>query len=211
MARKGGTPEERPALTRDLIVATALALVERDGAKALSMRRIAAELGAGTMSLYNHVPDRDSLVEAMAREVFAGLDVPPPAPGTDWKETARALVAAFGVAARRHPRSMYLVLTSRVGLEVPWRTAEGALAVLVGEGFDGATSVRVLRALMSFAIGAQMMVEGALKMPDEPEAAAHFRALGIPEGLLCPDLEGDFAIGLELLLSALDRLPRTRP
>ncbi|MDX6741979.1 TetR/AcrR family transcriptional regulator [Actinocorallia sp. A-T 12471] len=193
----------RPALTRALIVATAVALVERDGAKALTMRKVAAELGVGTMSLYNHVPDRDSLLEGIAQEVFAGLDTGPPTPG-DWKAEARALVAAFGAAARRHPRSTHLVLTSRVDLEFPWRTVERALSVLEDAGFDAETAVRALRCLMAYAIGVRMMMSGALRMPEPPETARRLEKLGLP----APDdaRDADFDVGLELLLSALDAL-----
>lgn len=205
MARRTG---ERPPLTRDLIVRAAVALVERDGAGALTMRRVATELDVGTMSLYNHVPDRDSLIEGIAQEVFAGIDVPGPRPGDDWKVAARALVEAFGAAARRHPRTMHLVLTSRLDLEIPWRAAERALAVLADAGFDGETSVRALRCLMSYAIGTQVMAGGALKMPEPPETAPLFRALGLPAELLEGDLDAEFGFGLELLLAALDRLPR---
>ncbi|GAB2821691.1 TetR/AcrR family transcriptional regulator C-terminal domain-containing protein [Actinocorallia aurea] len=208
MATKG--TGERPPLTRGLIVGTAIALVERDGAKALTMRKVAAELGVGTMSLYNHVPDRDSLLEGIAQEVFAGLDAEAADEGGDWKDGARALVGAFGTAARRRPRTMYLVLTSRVDLEFPLRTAERALTVLEAAGFDPRTSVRALHCLMSYAIGAQMMMSGALRMPEPPEAAAQVQELGLPAEFLRADLEGDFDIGLELLLAALDAL-RARP
>ncbi|ROO90550.1 TetR family transcriptional regulator [Actinocorallia herbida] len=207
MAAKGTAG--RPALTRGLIVGTAIALVEREGAKALTMRKVAAELGVGTMSLYNHVPDRDNLLEGIAQEVFAELDTEAAADAGDWKAGARALVGAFGEAARRHPRTMHLVLTSRVDLEFPMRTTERALTVLEEAGFDAETSVRALRCLMSYAIGAQMMMSGALKMPEPPETAARLKQTGLPAEFLRTDLAGDFDIGLELLLAALDAL-RTR-
>src|SRR3954453_9698535 len=101
MAKKSAERVERRPLTRELIVRTSITLIERDGAKALSMRRIAAELGVGVMSLYNHVPNKDALLSAVAESVLAGLDVldtdtdTDTGPGLDWKRSARALVAAF--------------------------------------------------------------------------------------------------------------------
>ena len=67
--RKANTP----TLTREQIVTAAMELVDRDGLQALSMRKLAAELGVGTMSLYYHVPDKsalyDLILDAGLREV----------------------------------------------------------------------------------------------------------------------------------------------
>jgi AcrR family transcriptional regulator len=180
------------------------------------MRKVAAELGAGVMSLYNHVPDRDALVEGVAQAVLAGLDAPEQEadPGRDWRLDARAIVDAFRAAARRYPGSMHLVLTSGLDLVFTWQAAEHVLMRLAAAGFDGETSVRALRAVMAYAIGSEMMRGGALRMPD---AAAriiqadpgHFPlTIALSGELRRPDPDADFACGLDMLLSALDRLPR---
>ncbi|HEV2243913.1 MAG TPA: TetR/AcrR family transcriptional regulator C-terminal domain-containing protein [Streptosporangiaceae bacterium] len=223
-ARMGGKgavrPAERRSLSRELIVQAAITIIERDGAGALSMRKVAAELGAGVMSLYNHVPDRDALIEGVAQAVLADLDAPEEEadPGRDWKLDARAMVDAFRAAARRYPRSMHLVLTSGLDLVFTWQAAERVLMLLAAAGFDGETSVRALRAVMAYAIGSEMMRGGALRMPDVfPEAAAriiqadpgHFpRTIALSGELTRPDTDADFDCGLDMLLSALDRLPR---
>ena len=72
-----------PALTRERVVDAAIALVEREGLAELSMRRLAAELGAGTMSLYNHVTDKEDLYDAMVEHVLASVRV---ASSDDWRE-----------------------------------------------------------------------------------------------------------------------------
>jgi len=214
-----GQPERR-ALSRALIVQSAITIIERDGARSLTMRKVAAELGAGVMSLYNHVPDRDALLEGVAQTVLAGLAVPEADPAGDWKLNARAMVDAFRATARRYPRSMHLVLTSRLDLVFKWHAAERALMLLASAGFDGETSVRALRAVMAYAIGSQMMENGALEMPDRiPEAASRIihaeparfpRTIALAGELMRPDPEADFACGLDMLLSALDRLPSGR-
>jgi AcrR family transcriptional regulator len=85
------------ALDRDTVVDAAVALAAREGFGALSMRRVAADLGVGTMSLYWHVETREELIELMFDRAIAGqlLDVVP----TDWREAlaqiARATHAAF--------------------------------------------------------------------------------------------------------------------
>ena len=64
-----------PLLSRDGIVAAALALVDAEGLEALSTRRLAAELGVSGPSLYNHVATKDELIDAVVDSVVAGVDV----------------------------------------------------------------------------------------------------------------------------------------
>ncbi|MEU5879952.1 TetR/AcrR family transcriptional regulator C-terminal domain-containing protein [Spirillospora sp. NPDC047279] len=219
MGKKAAGRTERRPLSRELIIEAAIVLVERDGARGLSMRKVAAELGVGVMSLYNHVPDREALVDGIAITVLAGLNPPSGLdPAADWKVNARLMVDAFRATAHRYPRSMHLVFTSRIDLEFKWTAAEQALAYLASAGFDGETSVRALRALMSFAIGAQMMVHGVVRVPGtaqaevietvmaDPERYPH--AIALAHELARPPGDADFDRGLEMLLSALDRLPR---
>ncbi|WP_051712712.1 TetR/AcrR family transcriptional regulator [Spirillospora albida] len=218
MAKRPAGDVRRP-LTRSLIVSTTIAIIERDGAKALSMRKIAAELGVGVMSLYNHVPNKDALLEAVAEEVLAGLDAAGTDPALDWRHNARAMVAAFRAAARRHPRSMHLVLTGRAGRVFGRRPMERALTLFGAAGFDPETSVRALRALIAYMMGAQMMEGGALLIPGRrpgdltgPHIDVDFAEIphvaALADDLLHSDPEADFQAGLEMLLSALDRLPR---
>src|SRR5919197_155923 len=94
-------------LTRDRIVRAATDLIERQGADALSMRRVAAELGVAVMSLYNHVPSKDALLDAVAERILAGMNVPSD-PAMHWTERARSLVRAFRQVAHDFPRSVTL-------------------------------------------------------------------------------------------------------
>ena len=68
----------RGRLDRQAIVAAALAVARTEGLAAVTMRRLADELGCAPMSLYRHVADRDALVLEMLDVVAAGIDVPPP-------------------------------------------------------------------------------------------------------------------------------------
>ncbi|MFI0351937.1 TetR/AcrR family transcriptional regulator [Actinomadura sp. 9N407] len=229
MAKRIHPPEVRPALSRERIVQAAVELIEREGSDGLSMRAVAAELGVAVMSLYNHVPNKAALLEGVAEHVVARMDLGDPGDaggpgepggqGEDWKEWARALVRAFRKVAHDYPRCMTIVLTHKIDTPVALRPAERALALADAAGFDGPTSVRAMRALLAYALGAQMREVGAVKMLDhlehasvatfarlDPERFPHVIALA-PE-LARQDPETDFEFGLDLLIQSLDGLPR---
>jgi AcrR family transcriptional regulator len=218
MAKRIAPPEPRPALTRERIVQAAVDLIERDGTDGLSMRAVAAELGVAVMSLYNHVPNKAALLEGVAEHVVARMDLGGEG-GGDWKERARGLVRAFRKVAHDYPRCMTIVLTHKIDTPVALRPAERALALAGDAGFDGPTAVRAMRALLAYALGAQMREVGAVKMLDhlehattatfarlDPERFPHVIALA-PE-LARQDPETDFEFGLDLLIQSLDGLPR---
>lgn len=208
----------RPALTRDRIVQAAVALIEREGAEALSMRRVAAELDVAVMSLYNHVPNKTALLEGVAERVVEGLELGDD-PGRSWQEGARALVRAFRKVAHDYPRCMTIVLTHKVDTAAGLRPMERALALADAAGFDAETAVRTMRALLAYAIGAQVREVGMEKMLGhlaetgaeswnrlDPEEFPHVIAYG--SQLAAHDPESDFEFGLDLLIAALEALPR---
>src|ERR1700689_3233488 len=97
-------------LTRERIVAAAVELIEREGVDAVSMRRLAAELGSGVMSLYNHVPSKDALLDGVAEQVMSGIDFSSE-PGAGWEDQVRAQARAFRQIARAHPRCTMVVVS----------------------------------------------------------------------------------------------------
>jgi DNA-binding transcriptional regulator YhcF (GntR family) len=102
-------PPRRPArrepateLSRERIVRVAIGIADAEGLEAVSMRRIAAELGAATMSLYRHVADKDELVVLMADEVLTEEALPAdPPPG--WRARLELASRLQWRAYRRHP------------------------------------------------------------------------------------------------------------
>ena len=98
----GGTEGEgRQRLTREAIVAAAVAFADERGLDELSMRKLAAELGAGAMSLYNHVAGKDELVTAMVDHVVGEIELPDP--DLHWKPALRACAISAHDAYVRHP------------------------------------------------------------------------------------------------------------
>ena len=97
------------SLSRDRIIAVALALSEREGIEALSMRRIAAELGTGAMSLYNHVPDKAALLRGLADRVLAEVAIPTDAP---WREIAETWATSLRATLLAHHHVVAIVIGS---------------------------------------------------------------------------------------------------
>jgi AcrR family transcriptional regulator len=206
-------PKDEIRLTRERIIRAAVGLIEDGGVEALSMRGLATELGVAVMSLYNHVPGKAALLDGVAEQIMEGLELVDD-PAADWQERARALVRAFRKVAHDNPRSVTTVLTRKIDTTAGLRVVERALAIADAAGFDGVTSVRIMRALLAYAIGAQMRESGAAKMLEGPpvhvDPAEFPLVASLAAELLTHDPETDFEFGLDLLISALENLERAR-
>ena len=96
----GGTTRRAP-LSRDRVLAAAVALADSGGIEALSMRRLAQELGVVPMALYKHVANKDELLDGMVDVVLDGIG---PADATaDWRDAVRHRVLSAREAVGRHP------------------------------------------------------------------------------------------------------------
>jgi AcrR family transcriptional regulator len=93
----------KPAYSRADIAAAAVRIADADGIDAVSMRRVAAELGCGTMSLYNYVPRKEDLNELMVDAVSGEYVLPAGEPGADWRTEMLALGRQTRQIMRRHP------------------------------------------------------------------------------------------------------------
>jgi TetR/AcrR family transcriptional regulator, tetracycline repressor protein len=93
------TSNRRP-LTIKSIAEAALRLIDREGLSALSMRRVAAELGVEAMAIYHHLPNKEALVEAVVTHGTPEALTPP---GGDWRSDLRALANAVHRQFSAHP------------------------------------------------------------------------------------------------------------
>ncbi|MCF6473302.1 TetR/AcrR family transcriptional regulator [Nonomuraea sp. MG754425] len=106
--RAEGRRGPRPQLTVEGIAQAAVRIADADGVKALSMQRIAAELGYSTMSIYNHIPSKDLLLEVVA-DVAAGQ--PPELDDTDdFRRAVRRWVAALWAGFQQRPWILHVSL-----------------------------------------------------------------------------------------------------
>lgn len=112
----------REPLSRERIADAAMAIIDGEGLDALSMRRVASDLGTGPASLYAHVTGKDDLLDLLLDRVITGLEVPEPDPAR-WEEQVKECVRAVfhGLAAHRD--------LARASLgRIP--TGEGALGMM---------------------------------------------------------------------------------
>lgn len=94
----------RPRFTREDIADAAIRIADQEGIDALSMRHLAAELGAGTMTLYHYVRTKDELMTLVTDAIMGEVVLPPDVPlPSDWKEACTLLAHRSLIAMRRHP------------------------------------------------------------------------------------------------------------
>ncbi|MFC4555292.1 TetR/AcrR family transcriptional regulator [Georgenia faecalis] len=142
----------RAGLTVDAIVAAGLAVATESGLEKLTMRRIAAELGVGTMSLYTHVPGRAELIDLLVDHVNGTVHAgEPPLPDDDWRAALTAIAERNLRLYTTHPW-LIDVDVSRPPLG-PGTTAkyDAELAPLVGIGLDDVDVDRTLALVLDLA------------------------------------------------------------
>jgi AcrR family transcriptional regulator len=143
----------RTGLSRERIVAAAAALVDREGAQALSARRLASELGCEAMSLYHHVANMGELLDEVIDQALGSLALPP-AGAPDPRKRLREMTYAYLELARARPQAFRIISTHR------WRTpAEVAyqsrmIELLMSAGLKPRAALRAARLLVVYLNGA---------------------------------------------------------
>ncbi|MEU8892640.1 TetR/AcrR family transcriptional regulator [Streptomyces sp. NPDC048442] len=169
----------KPAFTRGAITAAAVTLADAEGLDAVTMRRVAAEVGAGVMSLYSYAPDKETLLELMVDHVSAEL-----APATtaspltgDWRADLKSVARLQRAQMLRH-RWLPAALSTRRSLG-PNALAflEHALAALRPTGLDGAAKLEVFSQLTGFVssyVGHEITQAAAADHPDRTAAEIRY-------------------------------------
>ena len=105
---------QRQKLTQESVLDAAQLVADRDGLTALTMRRLAAEVGVEAMSLYHHFRNKDALLDALADRVFAELRAPPSARG-EWRPFAERAARDLWSAFEAHPWAAGLIVSRPQG------------------------------------------------------------------------------------------------
>ncbi|GAB2994707.1 TetR/AcrR family transcriptional regulator [Mycobacterium bourgelatii] len=195
----------------DRIVAAALELVDEQGADALSMRSLAQRLGSGTATLYRHFASRDEVVAMVVDRMLGEVDLDATAVAVlPWQQACTSFAERMFDALSRHGNvAPLLVGHVPVG---PNATAlrELMLSVLLDHDFPPATAARVYATLTRYVLG--FAIQRTCERHDS-EVASVFRGLdpaGFPAtaavaGDLPVPLEEEFAFGLRLIVTGLER------
>src|SRR5919202_1652863 len=124
----------RTPLNKERVLAAAVALADADGVESVSMRRIAQELGVEAMSLYNHVANKDEILDGLVDAVAGEIELP--ASDTEWKSALRQILLSARDVLMRHrwARSLWMAR----GMPGPARLAyaESILRTLREGGFS---------------------------------------------------------------------------
>lgn len=142
----------RPRYTRDEIAAAALAIADRDGFGAVSMRNLARELGAGTMSLYHYLRTKDDLLALMDDALMAELLVRDGELPSGWREALTAIAQRTRVAWARHPWAIEALRGERFGPNA-MKHVEQSLAAVAGMGLEPAARLEVIGMVDDYVLG----------------------------------------------------------
>lgn len=201
-------PEAQPRakrLTPATIAEAALRVGDRDGAKAMTMRRIATELGCDPMALYRHFPDRQALLDAVADLAMA--HVPDPDPAANWDQRLRALITGIRGAALRHPGIAPHVAARPPLAEHGQRVGAAMMTALRQAGLSPANAVRTSQALVTYTASAlAMTVQAGTQDQRWHQVSDTLSALpGTPPGDELPATGSaeQFEFGLSLLLAGI--------
>ena len=218
-------PKTKPAtkprspLGRERVLLAAVAFADEHGIASLSMRRLGDVLGVEAMSLYNHVANKDELLDGMVDLVFSEIDLP--VGGADWKTAMRERAQSARQALRRHPWAIVVMSTRTSPGPATLRHHDAVIGTLRAAGFSVALTAHAFSALDSYIYGFALQ-EATLPLGDTEEETAEVAQMmmaQVPadeyphlteftvEHILQPgyDYGDEFGFGLDLILDGLEK------
>jgi AcrR family transcriptional regulator len=207
----------RKPLNRERILVSALALVDEQGIEALSMRRLGQALGFEAMSLYNHVSNKDDLLDGILDLVLAEMEPPDPDGGL---AAIRSSSLAAHEALQRHPWAAGLLMAPGRIRPARLEYMNALLGALRNAGFSAETTYHAYHVLDAHIIGFSLWQTAHGSIPDDVEDVHAFLDRMLPAETYpylhehgMQHLEGGphqdvpaFEYGLDLLLESLERL-----
>ncbi|MGH2463888.1 MAG: TetR/AcrR family transcriptional regulator C-terminal domain-containing protein [Candidatus Limnocylindrales bacterium] len=214
-------PQARPRipLTRDRVVGAALTLADRAGIEALTMRKLGLELGVEAMSLYNHVANKDDVLQGMVDQVMSEIDLS--ALDGDWKAAMRLRAISARDTFSRHPWASSLVASRTTPGPATLRHHTAVIGCLRRGGFSIGVAAHAFSVLDSYVYGFAIQEANLpLRSPDEVAEVGgdilgqlpageypYFTEMIIEHALKAGYNYGDeFEIGLDVILDGLERL-----
>jgi len=220
MSQSDSSAGPRAPLSKERVLRAAMDLADAEGLDRLSMRRLAKELGVEAMSLYNHVANKSEIFSGMLEVVVAEIELPSAA--DDWKVAMRRNAISTRDVLRRHAWASSLWMSSQSGGPAQLRRTDWILRTFREAGLSPDLVYHALHILEAYALGATVqhqsfpysreeiagMADTFLRqLPAEeyPDLVDHVKQhLDPPTGA-----EGGFELGLDLILTGLERLRDT--
>jgi AcrR family transcriptional regulator len=217
------TRHTRPALTRERVLRAAVKLADREGIEALSMRRLGQEVGVEAMSLYNHVRNKDDILNGMVDVVFSEIDLP--SIDAHWSEAMRQRAISARQALLRHPWAIGLMESRVQPGPATLRHHDSVLRSLRTAGFSTEMAAHAYSVLDSYIYGftlnelslpfddsAQVEEVAGNILQANPAGEYPYLAEMAIEVAMKPgyDYGNEFEFGLNLILEGLARVTRSR-
>ncbi len=164
----------RRSLTREAVVARALEIGTAEGLEAVSLRRLAQELGVTPMALYRHVRDKQDLINAMTEAVLEGLDTTAGfRPGMIWTERWRLAIDNYKEQIDARPLALPLSIAyTGDGPRSFWKVLEDLLAILLDAGFGRRQALLLIRVISNLLAGYLLLFQQSAT-PDSTRLDAH--------------------------------------
>ena len=134
-------------LTREMLTAAALRIVDRDGLEALSMRRLGSELGVDPMAAYRHIPNKGTLLDEVVEAVISEIDTDALDALLPWQDQLRALALSYLAALMAHPHAAPLIAERSLRTAGSLRVVERALRIMTDAGAQLADAVATIDAI----------------------------------------------------------------
>ena len=207
----------RPVLSRERVIAAAVALADVIGVDALTIRKLAAELDVKPMTLYHYVDNKEAIIDGMVDAVFDEIDLPPA--DIDWKQAIRRRAASARVVLARHPWAAPLMESRTSPGPATLRHHDAVIGCLRAGGFSFEMTAHAYAVIDAFIYGFALQ-EASLPATagDEMADLAGAMSAAMPEGeyphlaefttehVLQPgyDFGREFDFGLDLILDGLE-------
>lgn len=206
--RKGpGRPAAGESLTPDDVAEAALQLIRDEGEHALTMRSLGTVLGVKAMALYNHFPNKEAILDAVASLALRRIPVPP-ARGP-WKSRLKALCHSIRSIALDHPKLFRVVMTRPTPPTSAIPQIESALSALADAGLGPAAQAAAYHTLRLY-VRAHCLweIEEVGETGGDPAALAQAsgsypRTAAAAKHVFAPDPDRQFEAGLDLILRGL--------
>ncbi len=217
MRPPGGDDTVRATLTRDAVLAAAVALADEHGIGAVTMRRLGETVGVEAMSLYNHVANKEDLLDGMVDLVFGEIDLP--GDGVDWRTAMDERARSVRRVLSRHRWAIGLMETRTTPGPATLRHHDAVIGCLRRAGFTVPLAAHAFSALDSYIYGFALQErELPFDTPDESAELARDLLAALPseayphltelttQHVLRPgyDHGDEFEFGLDLLLDGLE-------